>query len=119
MKFYFFLIVMAIGFLSGCSNPSNNSSADWVSDFVVWNGCIYQLSEEFVEEVDGEIGRVTKHSDTEGTYTGNFSNVYEKGTKFYAIQGTDPDEAIAVEEEDRFRKLVRDGKYGEKGHPFH
>ena len=23
--------------------------------------------------------------DTEGTYSGNFSNVYEKGTKYYAI----------------------------------
>ena len=29
---------------------------------------------------------VTYHTDREGTYGGNFSNIYPKGTKYYAIQ---------------------------------
>lgn len=114
LKSSFFLVVMAMVFLSGCSNIFNKSSADWVSDFVVWDGYIYHLSEEYVEEIDEEIGEVTKYSDTEATYSGNFSNVYIKGTKYYAIQGISTEEAIAIEEDGKFRKLIRDGKYGEK-----
>ena len=107
-----------MSFLSGCSNDSsaviNNSSADWAFEFVVWDGYIYQLSDEYVDDVDEEIGEVTKYSDMEGTYSGNFSNVYEKGTKYYAMQGISTEEAIAIEEEGKYRKAIRDGKYGEK-----
>jgi hypothetical protein len=35
----------------------------------------------------GEIGEVTKHSDSEGTYKENFSKEYEKGTKYYSLKG--------------------------------
>ncbi|MGE7928972.1 hypothetical protein [Lysinibacillus xylanilyticus] len=115
LKYYFFSVVIAIVFLSGCSNTINKSSADWAFGFVVWDGYIYQLSDEYVDEVDEEIGKVTKYSDTEGTYYGNFSNVYEKGTKYYAMRGISTEEAIAIEEEDgKYRKAIRDGKYGEK-----
>ena len=115
---YFFFSLIAIAFLSGCSNDSSaiikNSSASWVSQFVVWDGYIYQLSDDYVEDVDEEIGEVTKYLDMEGTYSGNFSNVYEKGTKYYAMQGISTEEAIAIEEEGKYRKAIRDGKYGEK-----
>jgi hypothetical protein len=115
---YFFFPLMAIAFLSGCSNDSsvviNNSSADWAFEFVVWDGYIYQLNDEYVDDVDEEIGEVTKYSDMEGTYSGNFSNVYEKGTKYYAMQGISTEEAIAIEEDGKYRKAIRDGKYGEK-----
>lgn len=50
----------------------------------------------------------------ERTYSGNFSNVYEKGTKYYAMQGRSTEEAIAIEEDGKYRKAIRDGKYGEK-----
>lgn len=40
---------------------------------------------------------VTYHTDREGTYGGNFSNIYPKGTKYYAIQGITPESVIAVE----------------------
>ncbi|MFJ7887009.1 hypothetical protein ACIQYL_02850 [Lysinibacillus xylanilyticus] len=114
-KYYFFSVVIAIVFLSGCSNAINKSSADWAFGFVVWDGYIYQLSDEYVDEVDEEIGKVTRYSDTEGTYYGNFSNVYEKGTKYYAMREISTKEAIAIEEEDgKYRKAIRDGKYGEK-----
>ena len=116
---YFFFSLIAIAVLSGCSNDSsaniNNSSADWAFSYVVWNGYIYQLSDEYVDDLGDEISEVTKHSDTEGTYSGNFSNLYEKGTKYFAMQGISTEEAIAIEEEDgKYRKAIRDGKYGEK-----
>lgn len=101
--------------LAGCSGITNNSSADWVSSFVVWDDYIYHISDEYVGEVDEEIAKVTFYSDKEGTYSGNFSNEYEKGTKLYSIMGIGTEEAIAIEEADgSYRKAVRDGKYGEK-----
>lgn len=95
--------------IAGCS-----SSADWNSAFVVWKGYMYEVSNDYVDEVDEEIGQVTKYSDTEGTYSENFSNKYSKGTKFYSIKGIDMDEAIAIEEDGKYRKAINNGKYGEK-----
>ena len=116
LKYNFIFIITVIVFISGCSstNPFNNSSAEWAFNFVVWDGYIYQLTDEYVEKIDEEIGEVTKYSDMEGTYSGNFSNTYEKGTKYYAIQGISTDEAIAILENGKYRKAIRDGKYGEK-----
>lgn len=114
----FFITVFAI--LTGCSGMANNSSAgnssaDWAFSFVVWDDYIYQIDDEYVAEVNEEIGKVTSYSDNEGTYSGNFSNEYEKGTKFYSITGISTEEAIAIEEADgKYRKAIRDGKYGEK-----
>lgn len=95
--------------LTGCS-----TNADWNSAFVVWNGDMYEVSNEYVEETDKEIGRVTKYSEREGTYLGNFSNTYSKGTAFYSIKGINTDEAIAIEEDEKYRKAINNGKYGEK-----
>lgn len=116
LKYNFICIVTAIVFISGCSNsnPFDNSSAEWTFNFVVWDGYIYQLTDEYVESIDEEIGEVTKYSDMEGTYSGNFSNTYEKGTKYYAIQEISTDEAIAIKDEGKYKKAIRDGKYREK-----
>ena len=113
--FLYFLLILTV-FLTGCSNSNyNKSSADWAFSFVVWDGYIYQLGNEYVDDVSDEIGEVTKHSDMEGTYSGNFSNVYDKGTKYYSIKKISTEEAIAVKEKDgRYRKAIREGKYGEK-----
>lgn len=101
--------------LTACSNSiSDNSSADWTSSFIVWDDYIYQVSNEYVNDVGKEIGEVTKYSDMEGTYSGNFSNVYQKGTKYYSIKDVSTDEAIAIEDKGKYRKAIRDGKYGEK-----
>lgn len=103
----FFCIVFV---LSACS--FGNSQASWAYSFVVWDGFSYQISDEYVQEVDQEIGEVTVYSDKEGTYSGNFSNEYEKGTAYYSITGISTDEAIAVKEEDgKYRKALREGKY--------
>ncbi|NEU31951.1 hypothetical protein GN156_14355 [bacterium LRH843] len=50
-----------------------------------------------------------------GTYSGNFSNVYKKGTKYFSFEGISTDEAIAIEEDDdgKYRKVIKDGKYSE------
>lgn len=88
------------------------SQASWAYPFVVWNGYIYVVSDEQVEKVEKEIGHVTKYSDREGTYSGNFSNIFKKGTKYYAIKGISPDEAIAVQDgKGNYIKATRDGKY--------
>lgn len=106
-------LLIAMMILTACSAlNANNSSADWAFSFVVWDDYIYQLSDEYVLEVDEEIGEVTVHSDMEGTYKGNFSNEYEIGTKYYSIQGISTEEAIAIQEEDgKYRKAIKDGKY--------
>jgi hypothetical protein len=90
----------------------NKPLADWAYSFVVWDGYVYVVSDEMVEDVEKEIGHVTKYSDMEGTYSGNFSNSYKKGTKYFSIKGISEDEAIAIAEDDgRFSKATREGKY--------
>ncbi|RDW15878.1 hypothetical protein [Oceanobacillus chungangensis] len=116
-KNYFFItmIFSILLILTGCSESNtDNSSADWAFSFVVWNGYIYQLSDEYVEDAGKEIGEVTNYSDTEGTYSGNFSNEYEKGTKYYSIEGISTDEVIAIEDNGKYRKAIRNEKYEEK-----
>ncbi|MCK1997294.1 hypothetical protein MPH47_08675 [Psychrobacillus psychrodurans] len=86
--------------------------ADWSFAFVVWEGSVYVITDERVNEVDKEIGQVTKYSDKEGTYSGNFSNSYQKGTKYFSIQGITTDKAIAIQEEvGTYIKATRDGEY--------
>jgi phosphate-selective porin len=58
-----------------------------------------------------EIGQVTTYSDME-QLSGNFSNVYKKGTKYYSIKGISTDESIAVQEEKgKYKKAIREEKY--------
>jgi hypothetical protein len=110
------IFTILVSVTTGCSyGNSEKSSASLAFSFVVWNGYIYKLSDEYVEEVTEEIGEVTKYSDIEGTYSGNFSNEYEKGTKYFSVKGISTDEAIAIQEQDgKYRKAIRYGKYGEK-----
>lgn len=109
---FIILFIFSMLFIVGCSS---SSSADWNSNFVVWDNYMYETTEVYVSEIDKEIGHVTKYSDRERTYSGNFSNKYKKGTEYYSIKGTNTDEAIAIKEEDgRYRKAVRSGKYGDK-----
>ncbi|MBP2242302.1 hypothetical protein J2Z40_002876 [Cytobacillus eiseniae] len=91
--------------------PSKSLATSWAYQFVVWDGYIYVLSDEYVNEIDKKIGRVTRYSDME-SYSGNFSNTFKKGTKYYSIQGIHPEQAIAIEEsEGRYIKAFREGKY--------
>ncbi|WP_379128935.1 hypothetical protein [Paenibacillus sp. sgz500958] len=76
------------------------ASADWAYAFVVYNGNSYVISEVQVDpgQIGSSIGTVTRYSDEEGTYSGNFSNKYPKGTKYYAINNIEVKESIAVKE---------------------
>lgn len=114
-----FIFSVFFSIVTGCTNSfsdsgASKSSADWAISFVVWKGYIYQISDEYIDDISEEIGEVTKYSDMEGTYSGNFSNEYPIGTKFYAIKGISTEEAIAIAEDSKYRKAIRKGKYGEK-----
>ncbi|MGM0877317.1 MAG: hypothetical protein ACQEWV_21855 [Bacillota bacterium] len=55
---------------------------------------------------------MTKYSDVEGTYSGNFSNTYQKGTKYYSIEGISIDEAIAIQDKyGKYKKAIREEEY--------
>ncbi|MDN4074886.1 hypothetical protein [Fictibacillus terranigra] len=91
---------------------SSAAFAKWAYPFVVWDHYTYSISDEYVDQADKEIGHVTHYSDQEGTYSGNFSNEYKKGTKYFSIHGISTDKAIAVQEpEGKYRKAIREHKY--------
>lgn len=91
------------------------SLASWAFAFVVNDGKMYVIADEAVNSgLLGEvIGKVTTYSDREGTYRGNFSNIFPEGTLYYEIKGIDSNEAIAVEDqrENRFVKATYRGEY--------
>jgi hypothetical protein len=90
----------------------NKSFAEWAYSFVVWDGYTYVMSDEYVTEVGNVIGNVTLYSSIEGTYSGNFSNAYKEGTKYYSIKDIDTNEAIAIQENDgKYKRANRKGEY--------
>ena len=84
------------------------SALSWAYAFVVYNGNVYEVTDEVVSvsEVDGQIGEVkSKPDDQTGDYYGDASNFYEIGTPYYELKGTSKTEAIAVENGDgQFKK---------------
>jgi hypothetical protein len=75
---------------------------DWAYKFVGWEGGVYEVTEEVVDASDlgkniGEVKRIA--DDRTGAYYGDTSNHYEKGTKYYAINGIDSRSAFAVEDQ--------------------
>ncbi|AQQ53122.1 hypothetical protein [Planococcus lenghuensis] len=104
--------------LSGCQEltepggDSGTTAAVWAYEFVKWNDEVYVMTDEVVSEVGEELGEVTMYSDAEGSYDGNFSNSYEEGTKYFAITGVSPEEAIAVREDGgTYRKAIIEDAY--------
>ena len=97
---------------------STTSSAEWAYSFVVWDNYIYVTSDEVVDQIDKEIGEVTLYTTNEGTYSGNFSNWYTKGTKYFSIKDVSTDVAIAIQDPDgQYYKANREGKYAEVSDP--
>lgn len=110
-KFMFFMSVFLI---AGTLFGVNSIHADWANRFAVNDGKSYIISDTKVEtsQIGGKIGKVTSFSDEEGTYSGNFSNTYPKGTEYYAINDIDTNEAIAIKvSEDSFIKAAYGGEY--------
>lgn len=110
MKKFIIVLLAIIALL-----PIRSMSADWAYSFVVYSGDIYEISaDELVpsDEIDKKIGHVTKYSDEEGTYRGNFSNTYPKGTPYYSIINTDPKDFIAIKSQvGTFVKAFNKGHY--------
>lgn len=108
---YLLLITVLFVLLTSFA-PSKAMATSWAYPFVVWDGYIYVISDnEYVTEIGGKIGQVTKYSDME-QYSGNFSNAYKKGTIYYSIEGVSTEEAIAIEESGgRYIKAYREGEY--------
>ena len=82
------------------SFASSVHALSWAYAFVVWSGNVYEVTDEAL--LEGEIGKVigevkTKPNEMTGNYYGNASNAYPKGTKYYEINGTSSEAAIAVE----------------------
>ncbi|MCM3409838.1 hypothetical protein [Metabacillus litoralis] len=97
--------------------PDKILATSWAYPFVVWDEYIYVISDEYVTEIDNEIGHVTRYSDME-QYSGNFSNAYKQGTKYYSIKGISTDQAIAVEGQNgQYIKANREAEYKMKS-PF-
>lgn len=91
--------------------PCKAMATSWAYPFVVWDDYIYVISDEYVENIAKEIGQVTKYSDME-QFEGNFSNIYPKGTKYYAIKGVATDTAIAIDlGNGHYIKAIREGEY--------
>ncbi|MCM3690828.1 hypothetical protein [Neobacillus niacini] len=107
LLFFVMLIILLTSFLF----PSKPLATSWAYPFVVWQDYIYVVSDEDVTEINRKIGQVTKYSDMK-SYSGNFSNTFKKGTKYYSIKGISTDEAIAIEESNgRYIRANREGKY--------
>ncbi|MFD1739599.1 hypothetical protein ACFSCX_24250 [Bacillus salitolerans] len=110
IKHIFSLTILSC-FISSMMYSVPASATKWVHPFVVWNDYVYVITEEYVTDVETEIGQVTSYSDMERK-VGNFSNVYKEGTKYYSINGISTDEAIAVQlEGNLYQKAVREGIY--------
>lgn len=102
-------------FLTSTLFINHSANASWAYSFVVNDGNIYVISETQIEsnEIGSKIGKVTKSSDEEGTYSGNFSNFFPKGTPYYKIKDIDINEAIAIKKSDgSFIKASYEGEYG-------
>lgn len=115
-------LCLCLTILSGCvsqqtknSETTTMSTASWAYEFVVYDGYIYVVTSEKVTNIVKEIGEVTYYSDNEGTYTGNFSNKFPVGTKYYDIQNIDMEKSIAIQLEDgSYVRADSQGKYGAK-----
>ncbi|CRK83411.1 hypothetical protein [Neobacillus massiliamazoniensis] len=112
------IISLFFVFLIGCTLLISTTYADWAYAFVVYDGNSYIVSETHIEpnKIGKKIGEVTEYSDREGTYSGNFSNQFLKGTEYYEIKGVNTKDAIAVKKsEGLFIKVNYNGKYGASG----
>ena len=108
-------LLAIISFLVACSAPSGGT--DWSHHFIVWNGDMYIVSEEMIDESDleMELGKVEKYSSNE-IYNENkdlvFSNHFSEGSTIFKMIGVNEYESLAVKQGETITKLNNNGKYG-------
>ncbi len=61
-------VVVFVLLITSFMFPSKPLATSWAYPFVVWQDYIYVVSEEYVTEIDKEIGKVTKYSDMESLF---------------------------------------------------
>ncbi|AQQ52609.1 hypothetical protein [Planococcus lenghuensis] len=79
------------------------SALEWANFFVVWDGNIYEITEEEIpsSKIGERIGEVTSQAnDMTGDFFGNASNYFPTGTDYFTIDGFSANTAIAVETEE-------------------
>lgn len=72
----------------------------WAYSFVVWNGNVYEVTKKKISEneIGQQLGEVkTRPNDVTGSYYGDASNAYPKGTKYFEVNGVSTETSIAVE----------------------
>lgn len=92
----------------------NTAYAKWSYEFVVFNKSIYTITDKKINSdlIGAVLGQVTSYSNQEGTYSGNFSNTFPKGTKYYNIKGSDSNKVIAIKVKDgTFIEANYEGEY--------
>jgi len=110
-----FVFVLLFSLLISILSPS--VYADWARNFVVFSGKTYEITDKIIDpnNIDKKIGKVTSNSTREGSYRGNFSNKYPKGTEYYSIKGIDSSQEIAVKASvGGYLSAIYRGEYGEK-----
>lgn len=110
MKMIKLLLITGLMFLL----PFITVSAKWAFSYVVFNKNIYVITDTKIspELIGSKLGQVTKYSHREGLYSGNFSNTYPKGTKYYEIIGVDVNQLIAIQNMDgTFTEAKYEGEY--------
>ncbi|MER1986716.1 MAG: hypothetical protein ABS949_10315 [Solibacillus sp.] len=104
-------IVLYSLFIALLTIPTTAFATSWAYIFVVWDGHTYEVTNDKVSAVGEQIGMVTSYSDM-WPQSGNFSNHYPKGTKYFEIEGIEPSDAIAVEVGDgHYKKAENRGRY--------
>ncbi|MEC0368645.1 hypothetical protein [Paenibacillus chibensis] len=112
------VMLILFGLMNGAA------SASWAYPFVVYDGSIYAVTTDTLSRdlIGKPIGKVTRYSDQEGTYRGNFSNQYPKGTVYYEITGIGTERQIAVQADEKtYVRAVYQGPYAggeEKSHAW-
>lgn len=109
----FLLGVIMLFVLVGCGSTTSSSSvgggnhtassASWAYMFVKWQGHTYAVTASELKKasIGKQIGKVTSYSNQETEESNdNFSNIYKKGTLYYAIKGTSTHQAIAIKKAD-------------------
>lgn len=91
-----FLLVLTLLLLA----PLHTGVAEWEFPFVVYEGKVYEVTDEPVppSDIGTAIGEVSSQVTTENDdLSGNASNIYPVGTIYFDIASIDRGEAIAVE----------------------
>lgn len=108
-----------VSFLVACgNNTATSESPDWSHNFIVWNGDMYIVSEEIINEsdLDMELGKVDEYSSNEIDNIDTnlvFSNHFSEGSIVFKIIGVKESESLVVKEGDTLTKLNNNGKYGQ------